>query len=154
MSLSIEWVAFEPPTGWILSEHCLEEHGFVIVSQLGGDGAYLPMGAGACFPLERPPGSRAKRITGTFVARGEVHFSPSIAERGLGGPSISFLLDGGAEVNCVRAGFETAPVETAPAGPRHNASGAGGHVLVARSRGRITLVFGGEWARAKHRLRL
>ena len=47
VSLSTEWVAFEPLTDWILSEHCLEAHGFVIVSQLGGDGAYLVTGAGA-----------------------------------------------------------------------------------------------------------
>ena len=39
VSLSTEWVAFEPLTEWTLSEHCLEVHGFVIVSQHGGDGA-------------------------------------------------------------------------------------------------------------------
>ena len=154
VSLSTEWVAFDPLTDWVLSEFCLEAHGFTIVSQIGGDGAYLLTGAGACFPLERPPGSRSKRITGTLVAPGEVHFSPSVAERGIRGPSISFLLDGGSDFNSAGAGFKGVLVEPMPAGPRQNASGAGGHALVARSRGRLTLVFGGAWTRARHRLRL
>ena len=111
------------------------------MSQLGGDGAYLLTDAGACFPLERPPGSRTKRITGTLVALGKVRFSPSIAERGIGGAPISFLLDGGSDVRGVGAGFENVLVEAVPARPQHNAPGAGGHALVARSRGRLTLVF-------------
>ena len=83
VSLSTEWVVFEPLPEWILSEHCLEENGFTIVSQLGGDGAHLLTGAGACFPLERS--TQAKRITGTLVKPGVVHFAPAVAERGLGG---------------------------------------------------------------------
>ena len=71
---------------------------------------------------------------------------------------ISFLLDGGANVNCAGPGFEAALVETTPAGPRHNATGAGGHVLTAQIRGQISLVFGGEcggeWALAKYRIQL
>ena len=142
MSLSTESVVFEPLPEWILSEHCLEKSGFTIVSQLGGDGAYLLTGAGACFPLERT--TRSKRITGTLVKPGVVHFAPAVAERGLGGAPISFLLDGGSDVNCAGPGFEAALVETTPAGPRHNAIGAGRHVLAAHTRGRISLLLGGE----------
>ena len=105
--------------------------GFTIVSQLGGDGAYLLTDAGACIPLERPPGSRTKRITRTLVAPGVVSFSPSIAERGIGGPAISFLLDGGSDVSSVGAGFEDVLVDAV-----------------------LTLVFGGEWAHARRRLQL
>lgn len=142
ISLSTEWVAFDPLTDWVISEHCLEVHGFAIVSQLGGDGTYLLTDAGACSPLERPPGSRAKRITGTLVAPGVVRFSPSIAERGIGGPAISSLLDGGSDVSSAGAGFENLLVKAVPAGPRHSAPGAGGHALVARSQGRLARVRG------------
>ena len=88
------------------------------------------------------------------MAPGVARFPPSIAERGIGGPAVSFLLGGGSDVSSVKAGFGNVLVKAVHAEPRHGASGAGGHALVARSRGRLTLVFGGEWAHARHLLQL